>query len=85
MGSENPIAVARKRLGLSQGALGRLLGVRFNVVSRWELGKSHPNPKREAKLREVLGLDDLQLWQVVHFRNPKRRTTAVPKMRSPVW
>jgi len=33
----------RKRLGLTQEDLGRLLNVHGGTISRWENGKAHPN------------------------------------------
>lgn len=43
----------RKRLGLSQPALGALVGTDGTSVSRWERGKVTPEPTTVEKLREV--------------------------------
>lgn len=45
---------ARKRKGLSQAALGKLLGVQAQTVGRWETGKSKPNLEIINKLCEAL-------------------------------
>ncbi|HUT37259.1 MAG TPA: helix-turn-helix domain-containing protein [Planctomycetota bacterium] len=40
----------RKRLGLSQAALGKLLGVTSAAVVFWEQGRSRPTPGKKAGL-----------------------------------
>ena len=45
---------ARKRKGLSQAALGKLLGVKAQTIGRWETGKSEPNLETINKLCEIL-------------------------------
>lgn len=45
---------ARKRKGLSQAALGKLLGVKAQTIGRWETGKSEPNVETLNKLCEIL-------------------------------
>lgn len=42
--------------GLSQAALGKLLGVQAQTISNWENGKSEPNLKTINKLCEVLNI-----------------------------
>ena len=44
----------RRGKGLSQEALGELVGTDGNVVSRWERGSSSPSPYYVQKLSEAL-------------------------------
>ena len=46
----------RKRNGLSQYQLGKLLGVSNRAVSKWENGLSKPNTKLLAQIGEILCL-----------------------------
>lgn len=48
------LKAARKQKGLSQAALGKLLGVQAQTVGRWENGKSKPNLETLNKLCEIL-------------------------------
>ena len=48
------LKAARKQKGLSQAALGKLLGVQAQTIGRWENGKSEPNLKTINKLCEAL-------------------------------
>lgn len=48
------LKIARKQKGLSQAALGKLLGVQAQTVGRWETGKSKPNLETINKLCEAL-------------------------------
>ena len=47
---------ARKQKGLSQAALGKLLGVQAQTIGRWETGKSKPNLKTVNKLCDILNI-----------------------------
>ncbi|MHC4379607.1 MAG: helix-turn-helix domain-containing protein [Planctomycetota bacterium] len=58
----------RKQHGLSQDALGKLLGVGLNTVWLWEQGRTKPRAKQEVAMGELAGLSALAL---------KRRLTAV--------
>ena len=49
------LAAARKRKGLEQGELGRLLGTTQQNISRWEAGRSRPRPSQIPALALVLG------------------------------
>ena len=40
----------RKRLGVTQSELGRLLGVSLSAVGFWEYGTSNPRPEMKAKI-----------------------------------
>ena len=55
MFNEN-LKAARMQKGLSQAALGKLLGVQAQTISNWENGKSEPNLKTINKLCEVLNI-----------------------------
>lgn len=48
------LKAARKQNGLSQAALGKLIGVRTQTISNWETGKSEPNLETINKLCEIL-------------------------------
>ena len=48
------LKVVRMQKGLSQAALGKLLGVQAQTVGRWENGKSKPNLETLNKLCEIL-------------------------------
>ena len=50
------LKAARKQKGLSQAALGKLLGVQAQTVGRWENGKSKPNLETINKLCDVLNI-----------------------------
>ena len=50
------LKVARKQKGLSQAALGKLLGVQAQTIGRWETGKSKPNLETVNKLCEILNI-----------------------------
>lgn len=48
------LKATRKQNGLSQAALGKLIGVRTQTISNWETGKSEPNLETINKLCEAL-------------------------------
>ena len=50
------LKAARKQNGLSQAALGKLIGVRTQTISNWETGKSEPNLETINKLCEILNI-----------------------------
>lgn len=50
------LKAARKQKGLSQAALGKLLGVQAQTIGRWETGKSEPNLETINKLCEILNI-----------------------------
>lgn len=47
----------RGEKGLSRSDLGRLSGVPYNTIRRWETGNSAPAPDLLARVAEVLGVD----------------------------
>lgn len=50
------LKVVRMQKCLSQAELGKLLGVKAQTISNWEIGKSEPNLKTINKLCEVLNI-----------------------------
>ena len=50
------IAEKRKAMGLTQDALGAMLGISGKAVSKWEHGLSKPCDEHLAKLIELFGL-----------------------------
>lgn len=82
MGCKHPVAAARKERGLSQEALGRLIGVTRDAVKHWEDGTRYPSEKCLNALRETLGLSEDELWRVRHFR--PRKAVAIPE-RTVLW
>lgn len=50
------LKAVRKQKGLSQAALGKLLGVQTQTISNWENGKSEPNLKTINKLCDILNI-----------------------------
>jgi transcriptional regulator with XRE-family HTH domain len=51
------ISEQRTKRGLSQRALGDLVGVNQGTVSRWENGRYKPSAQERAKLQEVFEAD----------------------------
>ena len=51
----------RKRSGITQTELARMMGVRQNTVSQWETGINHPHVEMLPDLADALGctLDEL--------------------------
>lgn len=47
------VASIRRRDGLTQEALARLLGVSFSTVNAWESGRSTPQPRHRRRLEEL--------------------------------
>ena len=43
---------ARMKLGLTQEAMAKELGIAFVTINRWENGGSHPNKLKEYKFNE---------------------------------
>jgi transcriptional regulator with XRE-family HTH domain len=50
------IRIYRKQKGLSQRALGKLIGVDHSHISKWETGSISPGAENLIKLSEVLGV-----------------------------
>lgn len=49
----NRLILERKRKGLTQGELAKLLGVSTSVVSHLETGRAKPSLKVEMKIQEI--------------------------------
>lgn len=56
--SPNTLREARDKTGLSQVKVAVAVGVSINAYRLWELGGMKPSPANEAKLREVLGIEE---------------------------
>lgn len=57
MAVQTLIKEARGKLKLSQGELGRRVGVDALTVWRWEQGANLPRRKHWPKIKEVLGVE----------------------------
>lgn len=77
----NPIAEARRRLGLTRDQLGSILGVSGRTVSYWESRRKLPDPERADRLREALSLSEVDLWRALHRPAPK----VIPSRREKPW
>lgn len=51
------IRIYRKQKGLSQRALGKLIGVDHSHISKWETGSINPGADNLVKLAQVLGVN----------------------------
>jgi DNA-binding transcriptional regulator YiaG len=57
------IRAARRKLRLSQAALGELIGgAPATTISNWETGRRRPSTSQAEQLRDVLGIDGLEIW-----------------------
>ena len=64
----HPIVCAREAKGWTRAQLARQVGVRYDVIGRWERG-ALPRPEGLHKLAEVLALDYLDLVsELVNWR-----------------
>ncbi len=54
---KDTVAVLRKRHGLSQAALAKLVGVGLNTVWSWEKGRSAPRQKQLSAIAAIRDLD----------------------------
>lgn len=66
----------RRRLGLSQQALGERLGISSVAVSKWERGQSQPDIPTLTKLADIFGLsmDELCGHQTVQPADDENMT-----------
>ena len=48
----------RVRFGLTQHAMGQLLGVSQKTVSRWENGENQPYPAQQGQFRDLIRKPD---------------------------
>lgn len=66
----NKIARLRQKAGLSQRALGGLLGVSDKAVSRWETGSTKPTTQTLRKLAEVFHMSVDELMKLKESGEP---------------
>lgn len=64
--------VFRARLGVSQAALGAMIGYKQNLISAWEGGKRQPNASQIIQLAAALNIQPGDLLAPV----PERSTTT---------
>lgn len=81
------IAEKRKEKGLTQDALGAMLGISGKAVSKWERGLSQPDASHIGKLTELLGLPVEQTAdeadaRLTFFFNCQKRSVAHSVCRS---
>ena len=74
--AEHPIRRLRRRLGLSQAALGRLLGVEHRAVGRWESGDRRPEPEYAWALVDLARRNDHRLALEDLYPRPEGRERA---------
>lgn len=74
------IATRRRAVGLSQPALGKLVGVSGSAVSQWERGLDHPRPERHQALADALHVD--VIW-LLTGRDGVPMTEGAPKDSAP--
>jgi type I restriction enzyme R subunit len=67
------ISEQRAKRGLSQRALGDLVGVSQGTVSQWENGRYEPSAQERAKLQEVFEVDPQAALPGMESYAPKRR------------
>lgn len=63
MSYESRLREARKRAGLTQEELGKLVGCAKTTITGYETGKSEPNMNVLGKMMEVLGVDANFIFQ----------------------
>lgn len=71
------IAEKRKEKGLTQDALGAMLGISGKAVSKWERGLSRPDASHIGKLTELLGLPVEQ--EIAESESPSTFLSTVRK------
>ena len=75
MDSSNLLAETRRRLGLSQDAVARHLGVHQTTVMRWERGDTPIRPIYAAAVRRFF--DDTAAHQESALRRPARPLSSL--------
>jgi transcriptional regulator with XRE-family HTH domain len=65
------LRTAYGKTGLSQEALGKLMGVATNTISRWETGTYEPTLDDLEKLSRVLGVSILEFFPRVNQENDR--------------
>ena len=74
--SDNPIAVWRQRVGLTQQSLAEQIGTSVSKVSGWETGDIFPSWTSIERLARRMGRDPARLefaMRVWDLRRPERR------------
>lgn len=61
------IQECRKQKGLTQEQVGEHLGVSYKTVSKWENGRSLPNPSLYKPLCELLDINLIELFEGEHI------------------
>jgi DNA-binding transcriptional regulator YiaG len=74
------LAALRHRAQLTQARLAARLGVGRAVVSRWEMGHTHPRRSRHVALRRILRCSAQELYAALnthrHTDAPQSRESA---------
>ncbi len=63
----------RKKHKISQGDLGKMLGISNRAVSKWETGISVPSTENFVRLSEIFGVN------ISYFFEEEKKTTEAPK------
>lgn len=76
-----PIRQIRDRMGMSQVAFGKLVGIHERIVAEWERGQSKPSPVYEREIHAVIArwfLDNMlrPSWKVVFDHIRMQPTTS---------
>lgn len=58
----NELKALRVRKGLSQEQLGKLIGVGYGAVSKWETGKTDPRFDKVSKLAKALDVSEDEIF-----------------------
>ncbi|MFR5007977.1 MAG: helix-turn-helix transcriptional regulator [Limosilactobacillus vaginalis] len=58
----NELKALRVRKGLNQGELGKLIGVSYGTVSKWENGETDPRLNKISKLAKALGVSEDRIF-----------------------
>jgi DNA-binding transcriptional regulator YiaG len=74
------IGTLRKRLGLSQTALARLVGVSAPAVAHWEAGESMPAGKNRANLVALRRVGKREVRELI-ARRVKEKASRRPRTR----
>jgi len=62
----NPIKRLRINLGMTQFDLARLLAVSESRISKFETGRSRPNPELLGAMSKAFGVDEKSLLEMIH-------------------
>ena len=66
------IAARRKDNNLTQSQLAEMLGITDKAVSKWETGKSMPDPSLFCPLCDLLHISVLSLLQIIDLKRESR-------------